>query len=101
MVKELEGSWRGAGGKLEGSWSSAEEPSCRGFLMEHQRVRLPARDFQLLFIPGTAKESKSRIPDCFGDLWRSPPPFLCATSTGTKLLSQKPVLSTCAKSLQM
>lgn len=60
MVKEMEGSWRGAGAELE--------PSRRGFLMEHKHVRLPARDFQPLFITETAKESWSRIPECFEDL---------------------------------
>lgn len=71
MVKEMEGSWRG----VERSWSPREqcgarhqEPSRRGFLMEHKHVRLPARDFQPLFITETAKESWSRIPECFEDL---------------------------------
>lgn len=54
----------------------------------------PTRDSKLLFITRTAKELWTQICDCLEDPWSSLTPFVCATSAGTKLMSQKPILST-------
>lgn len=87
---------RGDGGERERSRSPREQ--CGG---GRQRIPdgtqthswFPARDFQPLFSTGTAKELWRQICDCLEDLWSSLTPFVCATSAGTELMSQKPILS--------
>lgn len=100
MVKEMERSWSGAGAALEPAGAVWRTPPAakppRIPDGTQTRVRFPARDFQPVFITGTAKESWTQIPDCLEDLWSSLTPFVCATSAGTKRLSQKLVLSTYA-----
>lgn len=86
---------QGDGGELEWSWRTP--PGAKPLRIPDGTqtcVRFPVRDFQPLFVTGAAKESWTQIPDCLEDLWSSLTPFVCVTSAGTKLISQKPVLST-------